>query len=145
MSKSAGGGGHGGQASNMLRSNHISRQHSCICKRLSSPQPKCQLSAFLSIGTVSTSLHLEQFPKQGQNVALLEEKGNWFKPQTTGFLSPSIVGNSKSLQYTCLQDTCGGIEKTEMTNSSESKHSENRCVIHECEMIGPCFLQIQMT
>lgn len=90
-----------------------------------SPDSKCQLTAFLR--AVSTSFHLQQ----GQNLALLEQKENLFKAQTPGFLSPSIVGNS-SHQYTGLQDTCGGREKTEMTKSSTSKYSENRCVRYWC-------------
>lgn len=60
----------------------------------------------ISVCRVSTSFHLQQ----GQNLALLKQKGNWFKAQITGFLSPFIIGNS-SLQYTGLQDTCGGREK----------------------------------
>lgn len=76
---------------------------------------------------VTTSCQLQQ----GQNPALLEQKENLLKAQTPGFLSPSIVGSS-SLQCTGLQDTCGGRETTEMTNSSTSKHCDNRCVRHWC-------------
>lgn len=69
------------------------------------PTPKMPFNC-ISVCRVSTSFHLQQ----GQNLALLDQKGNWFNVQITGFLSPFIVGNS-SLQYTGLQDTCDGREK----------------------------------
>lgn len=75
MSKSAGGQGRA-QTDEKLGSNYISRQQFYLQKPIE-PTTKMLINCIpVYTYTVSTSLHLKQFPKKGQNLALLEQKGN---------------------------------------------------------------------